>query len=109
MQDGNILDKAAENDIIFTKKQLGKKFGKHCSDWGLDPSSADDREKMKGIVCDIKEHYDSRGIGAFNGQADECLFYIKGDDVVVTKKNGEFVTVMRGGKTDGWVKNARRY
>lgn len=36
------------------------------------------------------------------------FFYIKGNDVVVAKQNNEFVTVMRGGITDGWVKNARR-
>lgn len=46
--------------------------------------------------------------GAFSGQPDDCIFYIKGNDVVVAKQNNEFVTVMRGGITDGWVKNARR-
>ncbi len=102
------VDKSGKSDIIFTKKQLGKKFGKHCSDWGLNPQSSDDRDKMKAITCDIKEHCEEVRIGAFNGQNEECLFYIKGDDVVITKQNNEFVTILKGGRKDGWVENARK-
>lgn len=103
------VDKSGKSGIIFTKKQLGKKFGKHCSDWGLNPQNADDREKTKSIVCEIKEQCDEKRIGKFNGQPDECPFYIKGNDVVVTNSNNEFITVMKGAKDNGWVKNARRY
>lgn len=103
-----VLDISGGSGIIFTKKQLGKKFGKHCSDWGLDPSSSDDRDKMKSIVCSIKDNCDEKRIGAFNGQSEDCLFFIKGEDVVITKPNDEFVTVLKGGKKDGWVENARR-
>lgn len=105
---GKVLTNGGESGIIFTNKQRGKKYGKHCPDWGLDPSNADDREKMDEIVDDIVSNASERRIGAFNGQDKECIFYIKGDDVVITKQNNEFITILKGGIEDGWVKNARR-
>lgn len=102
------MTNSEQGGIIFADKQLGKKFGKHCRDWGLSPSSEQDREKLKKIVSGIKEHCDIVRIGAFNGQLEECLFYIKGDDVVITKQNNEFITVLRGGISDAWVKKSRR-
>ena len=42
---GKDIDNITESGIIYTNKQSGKKFGKHCSDWGLDPSVNSDREK----------------------------------------------------------------
>lgn len=97
-----------KSDIIFTNKQRGKKFGKHCVDWGLDPSSAEDREQLENIIHDIVLGRDEIRFGRFSGQPDDVFFYIKGNDVVIAKQNYEFVTVMKGGITDGWVKDARR-
>lgn len=105
---GRLLTTRGKSDIIITDKQRGKKFGKHCSDWGLDPSAASDREKLEDIIHDIVLSRDEIRIGKFNGQANNVLFYIKGEDVVITNQNNEFVTVMKGGITDGWVKDARR-
>ena len=45
--------------------------------------------------------------GEWRAQKEDVLFYIKGEDVVITKKNGEFVTVMKGGVNNGRVKNSR--
>lgn len=45
--------------------------------------------------------------GEWRGQKEDVLFNIKGEDVVITKKNGEFVTVMKGGVNNGRVKNSR--
>lgn len=102
------LTAGGDSGIIFTDKQRGKKFGKHCPDWELSPSSSDDRDKMEGIIRNIVNFRDEIRIGKFNGQPDNVLFYIKGDDVVITKQDNEFVTVMKGGISDAWVKNARR-
>lgn len=102
------LTTGGDSGIIFTDKQRGKKFGKHCPDWGLSPSSSDDRDKMEDIIRNIVNFRDEIRIGKFNGQPDNVLFYIKGDDVVITKQDNEFVTVMKGGISDAWVKNARR-
>ena len=94
--------------IIKNNKQFGKKVGKHASDWGLDASSPDDRRKMEQIIDDIYYHHDVPvKIGGWRGQTEDVLFYIKGQDVVITKQNGEFVTILKGGKSNGRIKNAR--
>ncbi len=94
--------------IIKNNKQFGKKVGKHASDWGLDASSPDDRRKMEQIIDDIYYHHDVPvKIGEWRGQTEDVLFYIKGQDVVITKQNGEFVTILKGGKSNGRIKNAR--
>lgn len=114
MSGGNVntaaqtLTTGGNSGIIITNKQRGKKYGKHCRDWGLNPSSAKDRKQLENIIHDIVTNRDEIRLGAFSGQSEDVIFYIKGNDVVVTKQNNEFVTVMKGGITDGWVKNARR-
>lgn len=88
-------------------KQYGKKIGKHARDFGLDPSKPEDREKVKAIISDIIDNHDVVKIGFWRGQTEDVLFYIKGNDVVICKQNGEFVTVMGGGADNARVKNAR--
>ncbi len=89
------------------EKQFGKKVGKHASDFGLDPSSAEDREKFQGIINDIMDNRDEQRIGGWRGQEEEVLFHIKGNDVVVTNQANEFITVLKGGIDNERVKNAR--
>lgn len=89
------------------EKQYGKKIGKHAQDYGLDPSNAEDRDQMIKIINDIVDNYETVKIGAWRGQTDEVVFYIKGDDVVICKQDNEFVTVMKGGANNARVKNAR--
>ena len=102
------VDKPGESGIIKTNKQFGKKVGKHAPDWGLDASSSNDREKMEQIIDDIYLNHDAPvKIGKWRGQTDDVLFYTKGEDVVITKQNGEFVTILKGGKSSGRVKDAR--
>ena len=95
------------NGIIITKKQFGKKAGKHMEDYGLDPSDDTSRTKFIEIIGDIIQNSDERRYGEWRGQEGECTFYIKGDDVVVS--NGtKYVTVLKGGITNARVKNARK-
>ena len=95
--------------IIKTDKQFGKKVGKHAADWGLNAASAEDRRKMEQIIDDIYLHHDTPvRVGTWRGQVDEVLFYIKEENVVITKQDGEFVTILKGGKSSGRVKNARK-
>lgn len=89
------------------EKQFGKKVGKHAKDYGLDPSKAKDREKFRGIIDDIMATAEQTKIGFWRGQKEDVLFYIKGEDVVITDKNNEFITLMKGGATNERVKNAR--
>ncbi len=99
--------KEDSNTFILDWKQFGKKVGKHASDFGYDPSSVEDRQKVLTLIYDIKNNPAEKRIGYWRGQPDEVLFYIKGDDVVITKQTGEFVTIMKGGVTNDRVKNAR--
>ena len=89
------------------EKQFGKKVGKHAIDFGLDPSKTEDREVFQKIINNIQTSPDRIAEGNWRGQEDDVLFYIKGEDVVVTKKNDEFITVLKGGVNNARVKNAR--
>lgn len=89
------------------EKQYGRKIGKHAQDFELDPSKAEDREKMIEIINDIVDNCDMVKIGTWRGQDEDVVFYIKGDDVVICKKNKEFVTILKGGVNNARVKNAR--
>ena len=114
----NSFEKTRRSDIIKTDKQLGKKIGKHTKEYGLDPSKAEDREKLLQIIDDIinnpDEYLDN---GMWRGQGKELPsglhedgpvdFYIKGEDVVVVNKNNEFVTILKGGVGNARVKDAR--
>lgn len=94
--------------IIISDKQFGKKIGKHAEDYGLDASFESDRQKIKDIINDIHDNYDEIRTGKFCGQSGDVNFFIKGNDVVICKLNGEFVTIMKGGVNNEWVKNARK-
>jgi hypothetical protein len=89
------------------EKQFGKKVGKHARDYGLDPSKVEDRAIFQSIISDIKEHFDEARIGYWRGQSEDVLFYIKGEDVVITNQQGEFISILKGGIHNERVKNAR--
>lgn len=89
------------------EKQYGKKIGKHAQDFGLDASKEEDRLKMHEIIADITSNKDEIRVGSWRGQEHDVLFFIKGNDVVITKTDGEFVTVLKDGvKNSAGVKNA---
>lgn len=93
--------------VTFDDKQFGKKVGKHAADFGLSAGTPEDRAKMKQVVLDIVDHADEKVGGEWRGQEGPVLFYVKGQDVVVTRENGEFVTVLKGGVENARVKKAR--
>lgn len=90
------------------EKQFGKKVGKHARDFGLNPSKAEDREIFNGIINDIIDNAEEVRTGFWRGQSDDVLFHIKGNNVVVTKQDNEFVTILEGGVNNARVKNARK-
>ena len=104
----NALTNNNNSDIIMSGKQFGKKIGKHAEDYGLDASKEADRQKMKDIINNIHNNKDEIRVGSFCGQPNDVNFFIKGDDVVICKPSGEFVTIMKGGVNNEWVKNARK-
>lgn len=89
------------------EKQFGTKVGKHAREFGLDPSSAEDREKFQQIISNIMDNAEERVTSEWRGQEHEVVFHILGDDVVITKQNGEFITILKEGVNNERVKNAR--
>ncbi len=96
-----------------TNAQLGKKPGKHVEDFGGNASNAADMQRVIDIINDIGSNPDKVVAGKFAGQGVEngassggIFFRIKGNDVVVTKPDGSFVTVLRDGVNNTSVKNA---
>lgn len=109
------LEKSSESSKIkpglqffaSKEKQFGKKVGKHAADYGLNPSSAEDRETFQNIIQDIQDNATEQRIGEWRGQPEEVVFHIKGDDVVITNQSGEFITILKGGIENARVKKAR--
>lgn len=94
--------------LKMTDTQFGKKVGKHASDFGMDPSSAEAREQMKQIIYTIVNDADERFYGEWRGQEYPVIFHVKGNDVVIENSSGEFVTILKGGTTNARVENARK-
>lgn len=105
--EGKVLIPGANNGIIMSGKQFGKKIGKHTKEYGLDPSKENDRHAMRLIINEIVENADEVLEGEFRSQPNHVDFYIKGSDVVILKKNKEFISIMKGGVNNARVKNAR--
>lgn len=95
------------NAIIGTSRQIGRKIKTHAKDYGLDPSSANDRKRFIEITQDIIQNYTELRHGPWRSQPGECDFYIKGEDVVIVN-GGHYVTTMKGGIHNARVKNARK-
>ena len=82
------------------------------NDFGLDVSNPVHRKQFRNFVEDIgskpykvvKGTFAGQGV---NGGRGDVLFYVKGNDVVVTSPNGKFVTVLENGvKSNTSVKSA---
>lgn len=111
----NSIANAKKNDKIKVglqffaskEKQYGKKIGKHAQDFGLDASKPEDRAKMHDIIADIASNKDEIRIGPWKGQTQDVLYFIKGDDVVITGQDGEFITIIKDGMINSErIKNA---
>lgn len=108
--DKNVVIKELDKPLVITDSQLGKKIGKHSGEWEIDPQKPEDREKFKTIIGDIVLNHDKPvKIGEWRGQSQDTLFFIKGEDVVVTRQDGKFVTILKGGTSNVRVKNAREF
>ncbi len=92
--------------LTVDSAQLGAKIGKHAQDYGLDPSAESTREFFRNEINRIVNDADERRYGDWRGQEYPVVFHIKGNDVVVESKDGEFITILKGGVSNARVKNA---
>ncbi|TFY89950.1 hypothetical protein DYL61_21310, partial [Pseudomonas nabeulensis] len=84
--------------------QLGKKLGKHVQDFGGNAANAMDRKVVMDKIHDIGQRAEKVIPGTFAGQGaggirGDVFFRIKGSDVVVTKPDGTFITILKDGVT----------
>lgn len=108
LQAADIFANPPIRDIIVSDKQFGKKIGRHAEDYGFDPGDSEGRRFILNRIQEIHDRPDETAIGFWRGQEKDVVFYIQGDDVVITKQSGEFVTIMKDGVNNERVKNARR-
>ena len=86
----------AEEVLPNMKGQFGQKARHHARDWGLDPSSERDRDRLFEIARNIvKNATEVFPRDEWRGQPDGVVFYLLGNDVVMTKPNGEYITIMK--------------
>ena len=99
-----IVEKLKQKGISASNRQIGKKIGKHASDWNLDVSNPDDRSRLLYIIDRIVEDYTELVYNIeWRGRGTQyCAFIREADAVLIDRKN-RFVTVLK----EGGVNNAR--
>ncbi|MEV4056203.1 putative T7SS-secreted protein [Amycolatopsis sp. NPDC049688] len=96
-------------EVKVDGKQFGTKVGKHAQDYGLNPADAESRAWVRQHVDDISRTPNEVRQGPWNpqgGGGGDYYFLRKGEDVVVTKSDGTFVTILKGGQSNGWFNGA---
>ncbi len=89
----NITNKSGK---VITDKQFGKKIGKHTKEYNLNPGNAEDRKEMGRIINDIIDNADEVVEGKWKGQEGSILFYRRGEDLVLIRKNdNNFVSIFK--------------
>lgn len=67
---------------------------------------------FRGRISEFRESHDEVRRGAWNpsnGGGEDYFFYRKGSDLLVTKGDGQFVTMFPMGKPNGWFQQAGPY
>ena len=113
------FQKASWNPQRFSlaDNQFGHKVGRHATEHGFDMKTSSGRESFKKFIYEIAKRPDELRVGTFNGQGirqganharGSVLFRIKGNNVVVTSPEGEFITILKNGLTNPSVKKGIR-
>lgn len=102
-----------KDTIYFTDKQFGNKTREHAREWGLDPSKAEDRQRLRELFIEIAENADEIRIVDWRNKPAGSLAYIRGEDAALFEPDGKIITIMkdgannqrvqRGETTDGWI------
>ncbi|MEV0253895.1 RHS repeat-associated core domain-containing protein [Streptomyces sp. NPDC050732] len=91
-------------------KQLGKKWGKHATDYGKSPGDASARQWYGERIQEVRGRPDSVRQGPYRpgqGGADNYWFYQKGNDLLITKGDGEFVSMFPLDGPNKWHEGAK--
>jgi hypothetical protein len=95
----------------ITPAQFGKKWGKHSKDYGLDPGDPESRQWFQDRASDVHANPDDVRVGPYNpngGGGPDYVFFRQGNDLVIMKPNGDFVTMfpMDEGNYNNWYLSA---
>ena len=108
---GRILDNAANTAVrvrpplSIPKGQFGAKWGKHAMDYGLDPGDAAARAGFMSRIRNVHLNPDEVKLGRFRDY-DEAFMFKRGEDLLITRTDGTFVSMYPGASTSSWFKNA---
>ena len=67
------------------------------------------RDVVRSRIADIHANPTEIRQGSWNpkgGGGTDYRFYRQGSDVVVTRGTGDFVTILKGGESNGWFQGA---
>ena len=71
-------------DVAWDSKKFGGHANKHMAEFGLDVTSAADRDRYAEITRETIDDYDLVGYDTWRGQhGDQCAFFFKGDTVTI--------------------------
>ena len=91
------------------KKEKEKLIKRRHKDYDLNPGKEEDRIKLLNIVDDIIDNAEEVIEGKWKGQEGPILFYRKGENLVLIRKNDDnFVSIFKGGANNGWFKDLGR-
>ena len=93
--------------LSIDKGQFGKKWGDHSKDYGFEASSAEGRAWCRQWIEDIHTGPHEVRVGRISKDGpDDFIMYRQGDDLLITKNDGGFVSLYPGGNTSGWFAGA---
>ena len=109
---GNNLPTRAElPPFNISPSQFGHKWGKHAKDYGLNPGDPASRQWFQDRANQVHDAPDDVRVGPYNpngGGGPDYVFFRQGDDLVIMKPNGDFVTMfpMDPDNPNGWYQGA---
>jgi len=98
------------SQLNVSGKQFGQKMAQRARELGLDPSSPKVRHQFQTRIERIFKNADEVRSGPFRGQGPngtiggDNRFFRRGNDVVVTDANGNFITLLTNGINNGFFK-----
>lgn len=92
-------------DLAVNSAQFGKKWGKHAQDYGLDPANPAHRELFMRRMQEIHAGPHEVRIGLIMKGGPDNIMYRQGNDLLITKMDGTFVSMYPGGNTSTWFAN----
>jgi len=102
--------KGIPSQLNVSGKQFGQKMALRARELGLDPSSSKVRHQFRSRIERIFKNADEVRSGPFRGQGPngtiggDNRFFRRGNDVVVTDANGNFITLLTDGVNNGFFK-----